>query len=509
MRESRSALGRKCYIALMVLAALAMAVRGTCAASRPDSSTLDWALLYAGRIDLTRDDEIFPWNDPEAVSHRNDRLVSMLGLRPVPALAIFLKGASGYRREQENVYRNRFALAQGHAHFDFLGGDVRGRLFLRERSYRTHHKLLRLVSNDAPFLDGRGQGVHLDAGNAARRFHVRYIESILRSEDLAIHGGLPLLAGGGDIFRMLSCSVLPIRGTALGFTASEIRSLQAGDGVMIGSDIDLTVHGVRFIAELARTVRGRWDDLMSASLFDLDPRKARIRSLSGIFSRNVAFSSEVHGLEVRSARLGIFSIVPGYRYYGRGFFDPQGEITGGLIESSLTSWWRHVRYNAGVSVEVCERYDGTAGERYELVRCISRAALQGGFALVGNALFAEGRRSSVLLSILDEHDQARILTTVRLDDAGRGNDLSFLAEGQMNLSSFWSLRNTLYLYRSSASYYTAELEFRPSRRFLLRAAIGTFRPFEEDINMNRALDPPPPSGERWLSIYTRVWFGTI
>lgn len=509
MRAAGRTRGRWCRIILVVLASLASLAWNVGAAAQSDSTIIDWTLLFTGLIDVTRDDVIFPWNDPEELSHRNDRLVSMLEMRPLPLLDIFLKGSSGYRREREGVHRNRFALAQGHIGFDLLEGGLRGRLFLRERHFWTRYKLLPLVSNDVPFIDGRGQGLRLDLSDPARRIHIRYTESTLRTEDLSIHGGLPLFRGGGDVFRMLSGSLLLGGGTSIGLVASEIRSVRTGDGVMIGSDLNLTVRDVRFVAELVRTIRGRWEDLRRSSLFDLRVRRTRARSFSGIFSPNVAFSSEVHGLEVKSATWGILSIVPGYRYYGSNVFDPQGEIAGELVESSLVSWWRHARYDAGISVEVCERYDGAAGERYGLMRGISRARLQGGFDVTGNALFVEGRRPSVILSILDDHGQARIHTTVRLDDVGTGNDLSFLVEGQMNLGSSWSLRNTLYLYRSLESYYTVELEFRPGRRFLLRAAIGSFRPFEEDIMMNRAIDTAPPSGERWLSIYTRVWFGTI
>lgn len=509
MSGARGTSGRSCRIILVMLASLTALVQNTGAREQSDSTAINWTLLFAGRIDVTRDDVVFPWNDPEAFSHRNDRLVSMLGLRPLPSLDIFLKGTSGFRREREGVHRNRFALAQGHVGFDLFGGGVRGRLFLRERYHRTCHKLLPLVSNDAPFLGGRGQGLRLDVSDSARRIQLRYTESMLRAEELSTHGGLPLFRGGGDVFRMLSGYLFLGEGTSIGLTASEIRSIQTGDGVMIGSDLNLAIRGVRFVAELARTVRGRWEDLRRASLFGLDPRKASVSSFSGIFSRNVAFSSEVHGLEAGSATWGTLSVVPGYRFYGSNFFDPQGEITGELVESSLTAWWRHARYDAGVSIDVCERFDGATGGRYGLLRGISRGRLQGGFDVTGNVLLVEGRRPSVILSILDEHSQARIRGTVRLDDTGSNRNLSFLAEGQMNLGSFWSLRNTLYLYRSSRSYYTVELEFRPGRRFLLRAAVGSFRPFEEDIMMNRAIDSAPPSGERWLSIYTRVWFGTI
>ena len=223
---------RWCCATFTILMVLTAAAHGRCTAAEPDSiSTIDWTLLYAGRIDLTRRDEIFPWNDPEAVAHRNDRLVSMLLVRPHPAWAVFLKGASGYRREREGVPRNRFALAQGHVGFDAGGGGVRGRLFLRERSFRTTHKLLPLVSNDSPFLDGRGEGLRLDVEGSSGRFHLRYIESTLRTEDLSIRGGLPAFGGGGELFRIVSGSLRLAGGTRIGLTASEVRSVQSGRGL--------------------------------------------------------------------------------------------------------------------------------------------------------------------------------------------------------------------------------------------------------------------------------------
>jgi hypothetical protein len=505
---------RGCGKTLFVLTTAVMlsgALCPDCFAMGPDSTaTLLWSFLYAGRIDMARDDDVFPWNDPEVFSHRNDRLVSMLSLRPHATFDLFLKGASGYRREEEEVQRSRFVLEQGHIGFDPLGGWIRGRLFLRERAYRSSHKLLLLVSNDAPFLDGRGQGLRLDVGDVSRGYKVEYTESLLRSEDLSTHGGLPVFTGGCDVFRMLTGSLFFGAGSSVGVTASEVRSIGLGDGVMIGTDINLALGGIRFMAELARTARGHWDDLFSnGQSFYLDWDRASPRSLSSIFSRNAAFSSEVHGLSARSTRLGYFHVVPGYRFYGDGFFNPQGEATGGLTESSITSWWRHARYDLGAGLEVVQRYGEAIGERIDLLRMTSRARLTGGFELRGNAVFAEGSRPSVLLSIIDENNSLRILATGRVDDAGSGNDLTFLAEGQLNLSSSWALRNVLYLYRSSKSYYSTELEFRPGKRFLLRAAIGSFRPFEEDIMMNRTLDIAPPAGERWLTIYTRVWFGTM
>lgn len=505
---------RGCGKTLLVLATavlLSGAMHHDCYAMQPDSTTtLLWSLLYAGRIDMARDDDVFPWNDPELFSHRNDRLVSMLSFRPHEAFDLFLKGAGGYRRREEDVQRSRFVLEQGHIGFDPPGGWIRGRLFLRERAYRSGNKLLHLVSNDAPFLDGRGMGLRLEAGNASRRFSVSYTESMLRSEDLAVHGGLPVFTGGCDIFRMLAGSLNFGAGSSVGVTASEIRSIGFGDGVMIGTDINLALGRIRFMAEMAQSAGGNWDDLFSrGQSFYLDWDGASARSLGSIFSRNAAFSSEIHGLSVRSARIGSFHVVPGYRFHGDGFFNPQGEATGGLAESSVISWWRHARYDLGAGLEVVQRFGEAAKERIDLLRVTSRARLTGGFELRESAVFARGRRPSVLVSIIDENSSLRMLATARVDDAGAGNDLTFLAEGQLNLSSFWSLRNVLYLYRSSESHYSTELEFRPGKRFLLRAAIGSFRPFEEDIMMNREIDLAPPVDERWLTIYTRVWFGTM
>lgn len=499
---------------LFVLAAAAMlsaALCPDCYAMHPDSTqSLLWSFLYAGRIDMTRDDDAFPWNDPEVFSHRNDRLVSMVSVKPHATLDLFIKGASGHRREEEGVQWGRFVLEQGHVDFAPPGGWIEGRLFLRERAYRSSNKLLHLVSNDAPFLDGRGQGLRLDVGDMPRGYRVEYTESLLRSEDLTVHGGLPVFTGGGDIFRMLAASLFFGTGSSVGVAASEVRSIGFGDGVMIGADINLALGGIRFMAELAQTAGGNWDDLFSGDqqfFFDCDG--ASTRSLSSIFSRNAAFSSEVHGLSVRSASLGAFHVVPGYRFHGDGFFDPQGEAVGGLTESSVTSWWRHPRYDLGAGLDVVQRYGAAAGDRVDLLRVTSRARLKGGVELRENAVFVRGRRPSVLVSIIDENNSLRILATARLDDAGSGNDLTFLTEGQLILSSSWALRNVLYLYRSSESHYSMELEFRPGKRFLLRAAIGSFRPFEEDVMMNRALDPAPPAGERMLTIYTRVWFGTM
>lgn len=529
MRDGRRAVGVPLQSLLSGLLSVFLCSSISASPLRDSTSvrkSIKWSLSYTNRIELERSSEPFPWNDRESESHVNDRLVLMAELAPSSSFGVFLKGATGRRGAGRNIYRSRFSLEQGHAGFSLLRGTLRGRLFLRERVYRTDHRLLRLVSNDSPFIRDRGEGLKIEIGRGSR-FSMSYTESILRDGSFDGTGGLPEFSGGGDVFRLLRGNVEAVRGFRIGTVVSETRSIQSGDAVMVGMDIGLSLRGVDLVAELARTCKGRWKDLNRSSLFDVRPGNLRLGESGSVFSENVAFSTEIHGMELKTGNLGTFAVVPGYRFHGNEFEDPHGEVGTGLVESYITSWWRHPRYDAILALNAAECYRNVTGEDFGLLDGSLRLRYRGGFEVSERILLREGEKPSFVLSILDENSVTRTSATARIDDAGGENHLSFLVEGGMNIGRAWTLRSLLYLYRETRSFYNMELEFRPGSRFLLKAALGSLSPFDEGMGrsdrfmaaygnityrnelMNQGMYLDPPSGERWISVYTRIWFGRM
>jgi len=479
--------------------------------SSPDTTRSNrWSVLYRNQIELSRVSEPFPWNDEEARAHMHDRLVLMAELEPLRFLTTFLKGATGFRRDDVESHRNQFNLEQAHMAFRIHHESLTGRLFLRERIYRSSFRLLPLLSNDAPFIEGRGEGLQV-AYEGFPWIGATYIESILRADDdIGDYGGFPTFRGGGDVFRLFQCRLKGGERLDLGLALSQTRSVRYGDAVMVGASLGIRVFGMGLIGELARTREGQWSDLAESSLLGIEPRKLKLTEFSSLFNENVAFSAELDGLVTRSPTFGEFGFVPGYRFYGNAFFNPQGEITDGLAESYLTTWWRHPRYEAMVVLEAADGSNGSSGEDYSWFEGLLRFRFKGGLEVRNGFLAQRGDRPSLILSLLDESSNSRVLTTARLDDVGEGNDFSFLTEGGINLTSTITARTALYLYRSARSFYALELEFRPRERFLFKAGFGSFVPFDEDVMLNQNYDlVAPPEKERMISIFTRIWFGGV
>jgi hypothetical protein len=471
--------------------------------SRPDSLLARrWSAVYRSCIDIERMSISFPWNDGEALSQTNDRLALLGEISSRGGFSLFAKGATGFRLGGE-YQESQFVLEQAHAGFVFFGGAVRGRLFSRERVYRTDQRLLKLLSDESRFVAGRGEGLTLEmsAGNHAS---LHYIESTMKEES-GNHGGLPSFYGSGDILRMIRIEGFQRSRWHAGFVFSQIRSIMNGDRITVGSDIGFRVRGVDILAELARTQSGDWEALRENALFDVKLRGARLDDLGALFSENDAFAAEIDGLSLDAGKLGAAGIVPGYRFSGEALVNREGEIAPGMRKSYALAWWKPAKYDALVSIDAsdgrCRNLDfsslvGSARMRY-----------RGGFELRESILCRTGERSSAAVSLVDDNALSRVAVTARIDDLGAGNVLSYLAVGAFNLGSRFTAKSALYLHQSRASFYNVELEFRPRERFLFRAAIGSFVPTYEETMMTRGLELESPLKDRFIFFFTRIWFG--
>jgi len=497
---------RAIAVAGCLVIALCGASRPAAAADADSSIVFDWGALYRSRLSIERASDVFRWNDEASASHINDRLAILGNLAWGDRVSLFAKGATGYRLE--GPYRTEgFSLDQGHALFRLLDRAIEARLFSRERVFRTSHRLMEMLSDDAPLVARRGEGLALDI-RAGRHAALRYVESIMRGPDeIERHGGLPVFHGGGDIVRMLRLEGGGPSRWHTGLILSQARSIAYGDAVMIGADAGLRVRGIDIMAELARSQPGTWEDLREHSLFDLRTERSNSNRPSAFFSPNNVFAAEAGGIAFRSDRLGSAGIIPGYRFQGASFINPQGEIESDVSETYAVAWWRPAKYDALLSVDAA---DGLrAGEERRMMIGRFRARYRGGFELGEGIICREGARSAGIVSLLDENALSRMRMTVRIDELGGGNDVSCFAEGSINLSSRLTAKSALYLHGSRSSAYAVELEMRPRERFLLRIAFGSFMPAFEEMMLGSAPIVDTVSAERYIQLFARVWFGGI
>ncbi|MCX5753218.1 MAG: hypothetical protein NTW97_06170 [Candidatus Krumholzibacteria bacterium] len=509
MRARKGSGTRGSCAALIAGALLACAMPEPARAEeRPDSALVfKWTALYLNRIDIREWSSSFPWNDRAGHSHVNDRLAVLGEIIHPRGIAVFGKGATGFRLGGE-YQEQQFILDQAHIGFDVLGGAVSGRLFSRERVYRTDQRLLKLLSNESDALVDRGEGVALEA-NAGGHLSLSYVESILR-DDVAIRGGLPSYHGGEDRLRVMRLEGFQRTRWHAGFTVSEMRGGWYGDRITVGTDLGLRVRGIDLLAELARTRSGGWKELRSSTLFDLNWSAARLDDFGAMFSENDVFAAEIEGLKLGMGDLGTAGLVPGYRYAGYSVTSFEGELPRGLREGYLTAWWKPVHCDALLSVDAA---DGEWwGQDFRRLVGSARMRYRGGFELRESILCAEGERSSAAISFIDDNAFSRIVMTARIDDLGEANLLTYLARGTLNFGSRLSATSSLYLYRSRLNRYNVEIEFRPRERFLFQASLGSLVPWDESIQLDGSFDAYsikfyPPSGDRFIMLFTRIWFG--
>jgi len=498
--------GSRASVMALVLLISALQASARSAESADTALVYRWSAAYRSRIDIKRMPLSFPWNDKEAFSHRNDRLAVLGELVWRNNLSFFAKGATGFRLGGD-YQDERFILDQGHVGFELLGEAVTGRIFSRERVYRTDQRLLTLLSDESAIV-GLGEGVALEV-NAGAHVSLSYIESVLRP-DFAIRGGLPSFQSAEEYLRAVRMEAFQRGIVHAGFTLSELHLKGLDDWITTGADLGFAVRGIDVLAELARTQRGGWNELRANSLFDLNWRRARFDRFSGLFSDENAFATEIEGLRVGMHRFGVLNIVPGYRYCGSAFSNPAGETERHLREGYVHAWWKSAGYDALVSV------DASSGMRYgrDFSRLIAsaRGRYRGGFELRQNIMCTTGARSSAAVSLIDDNALTRLVVTARVDDLGAGNVFSYLARGTVNLGSRVAARSALFLYRSRTSLYDVEIEFRPRGSYLFQAAFGSFTPRFEGLTLDRefdlyTLELAPPSKDRFILFFTRIWFG--
>ncbi len=493
--------------------AVALACTALVAAASPaarcaaDSSTVfRWSALYRSRLEIERSSTGFPWNSEASSSHLDDRLAVLGGIDYRGRLSVFAKGATGLRLEGDRQ-TEQFILDQGHIELDAWGGALRARAFSRERVFRVGRQLLRSLSDESPFVEGRGEGLSVGA-RAGSHFALDYIGSILEdSAAIGAHGGVPSFEGAEEALQTLRLEAKGGRRWYAGMTLSEVRSTTYGDFVMAGTDLGVWFGRAGISAEFARTQSGTWGNLQGSSPFDLDSSGFGSDPLSEVFSPRDAFSGEIEVPDVPLGRLGTMGIVPGYRFAGNEFLDPQGEVVPGEEESYLVAWWKSAAYDALASIEA--RYGSGLEGNYRRLIASARMRYRGGFELGESFLCSTGSRSSALVSISNDNARSRIVMIARLDDLGAGNDLSFATDGAINVGSRVTARNVLYLYRSRTSLYNVQIEFRPRDRFLMMIAFGSFVPSFDGMLIGRAFEPPVPSNERFISLSARIWFGGV
>lgn len=493
--------GRLTAAALLLFCAAAAARASTA----PDSlSRLAWGAVYSSTLDIRRESGAFPWNDEEDRSHFADRFAAFAQARPAAGLALFAKGATGVRLEGWDR-ENRFSLDQAHASFSSRRARIEARLFLRERVFRSDHRLTAIVSDESPFLEGRGEGLAVSA-RPASVLRIRYLESYLRDgSESERAGGAPIFHGGVDVFRALRAEASAAGRLRAGVFLSQVRSIAAGDAITVGVDLEGRVRGARLIAELARSHRGVWSDLRGSQLFDLDFAGFDADGLSGVFSENDAFSAQLEGLEADGGRLGGIGVVPAFRFVGEAFANPQGETTPGEEEASVLAWWRPPESDALVTVEGADGKSGGAACRR--IAAGIRLRFRGGFELEGRGAAAEGARPSFVASFLSDTGLARTLLVSRIDDFGDRNRLALLARSSIRIAGSVTATGALYLFDSRTTRYSAGFEFRPGDRVLLAVAGGSISPGFEAAAMRFGAEPPTPPEERSLVVSGRFSFG--
>lgn len=477
--------------------------------------------VYMSHIDLRRNSVHFPWNDPLEQSHYRDRAsVSVLAL-PHEDIDFFIKGASGYRgteyREGGTVsYVNRFILEQGHLNLrsELLRSSVK--LFSRERVFRTGNRLILPVSSDGWFISRGGEGIAA-AVKPGAGLEIYWTGAIIRDYgDVIDSSGLPDLSGTGDHIHLIESRMERGRWHG-GVTALSRRSIRYGDAVAAGFDLGVSLGGADILVEYARSSSGGWSDFSDERLFGIDLDGDGAGGISGIFSGNSIFSTEILGLERHFPRAGRFGVIPSYSFLGRDFVTGSGEIRRGLIESRLTSWWKHPSLSLSCDVDLIDGYSSDVGESFTVMSGIFRTGFRGGLRLEKGIILRKDDPSSLLFSLTDDNEWGRIGITARIDEPGGDYCLSYIIRGSINLSSSWSVRNVLYLEETMNSFYRLQLDFRPHRRFLLSAAVGSFRPRFEEIrlfpgdlyDLSSDFVRKGLIEDRYISFFTRIWFGEI
>ncbi len=498
-------------MALTLLARLFAPGRARCGdidAPPDSSSSYRWGGVYTSRIKLDEYTGGFPWNDPAEYSHLTDRVSLMFDAQFAKNFHFFIKGTTGLRCQDDDIYSSRFFIDQGHL-FATWRDRVTGKLFLRERVFRNRNRLMFLVSNDSQLISRRGEGFDI-AALAAGPVLLTYTGAVFRDPwEQKQNGGLPPLPFEGSFLNLFEGGIQRSLWHA-GLTIADVRSTWSWSSdfsVLYGLDGGFDFAGGRFNMEFARSA-SQWSDFEKDMLgLDLDAMKWG--NFSAGLPSDGALAAEWTGFEWNAGGKGTFGLTPGYRYSGDRFIDQIGEVSSGYVESYVEMWWKHAKLASLLSLKAADRYDYDSGRGGGVLETSFWTRLKGGLETTARAFFAEGSRPVLLISTVDDNSLTRLLTTARIDDTGGMSEFSFLTEAGINLGRRWTLGGSVYLERSIEGFYSADIEMRGGKRFVFRASAGTYIPVSTYAALNYDPVPQVTYRDRTVSFYTRIWLGGI
>ena len=474
--------------------------------SEPDSfASYRWGVVYTGLIDLREDSYNFPWNDPSERSFLTDRVSLMFDTEFAKNFHFFIKGTTGLRGRDGDIYSSRFFIDQGHLSAAWRDR-VAGKLFLRERVFRNRNRLMFLVSNDSQLISRRGEGFDvaaLDAGPVL----LTYTGAVFRDPwEQKQNGGLPPGNIDGDYLNLFEGGIHR-RSWHAGLTFSDVRSSRIGNSVLYGLDGGFDLAGGSVNIEFTRSTRS-WSDFDSGML-GLDLDAMQWGSFSAGLPVDGALAAEWTGFAWNAGDKGKFGLTPGYRYSGDVFIDVIGEVSSGYVESYVEMWWKHAKLATLVSLKAADRYDYASGKGGGVLETSLWTRLRGGLETTARAFFAEGSRPVLIISAVDDNSLTRLLMTARIDDTGGRSEFSFLTEAGVNLGRRWTFGGSVYLERSIEGFYSADIEMRGGKRFVFRASAGTYMPVSTYAALNYDPAPPVIYRDRTISFYTRISLGGI
>jgi len=495
---------------LAVLVLLFVPGRAVCGENEtpPDSSgSYRWGGVYTSRIALNEYTTGFPWNDPASRSYLTDRVSLMFDADFGRYLNFFIKGTTGLRGLDSDIYKSRFFIDQGHLSATWRDR-VTGKLFLRERVFRNRNRLMYLVSNDSPLISRRGEGFDIAALTAGPVL-LTYTGAVFRDPwEQKQNGGLPPLPFEGRFLNLFGGGIQRDSWHA-GLTFADVRSTWSWQdfSVLYGLDGGFALAGGRVNIEFARSAR-EWDDFEDG-LLGLDFDAMDWGSFSAGLPVDGVLAAEWTGFAWNAEGKGKFGLTPGYRYSGALFIDHIGEVSPGYVESYIETWWKHAKLASLVTVKAADRYDYDTGKGGGVLETSLWMRLRGGLETTARAFFAEGSRPVLIISTVDDNSLTRLLTTARIDDTGGMSEFSFLTEAGINLGRRWTLGGSVYLERSITGFYSADIEVRGGKRFVFRASAGTYIPVSTCVDLNYDPVPQVTHRDRAISFYTRIWLGGI
>ncbi|MBU8922701.1 MAG: hypothetical protein KOO63_12855 [Bacteroidales bacterium] len=475
----------------------------------PDSLyNFQWEAVYQGRLLKDREGTGFPWNAVSNDEWRDGRLSLSFSLQKKEYCELFLKFAAIPRNGTDEDINGQLFIEQGHILMNLPVMSMKARLFSRERLYRTGNRLLRPVSSDALLFENNGEGIGISI-QPGKYLEITYLGvSIPESVSIIRHGGFPVLHGANGRFNLLEIRTA-FQSSTFGLIFSETRSVEYGDVLVAGIDAGMSYRGVGILFGIVEARPGRLESIGDWNVFDIDFERMSLDDISSGLPGSMAMSAEIHGIESHSGKWGKVGIIPSWKYSGADLIVPCGEVIPGLTETRLTSWWKHSDYALSIFIDAVDSYRSGYKEGKGFIRAMMRERFRNGLSVTEGMILRQSGDPVLLMSMMDDNGAGNIRFTSRIEDPGDRNILSFLAEGQMNLTGRLSLRTSLFLQNSIESLYSAELEFRSSNRFLFRAGFGSFMNYDIGTRLQYALETESIDKNRYISFYVRVALGDV